>query len=362
MKKIIFFVLSFILIFLISINVNALDNTEEIWNNLNNDTKDYLDELGINEISFNQLFELSPTRVIKFLFNLTLNKTRSLKDNFAIVFIILILSSIASSFSKQSDKLGKLIDYTSNLIIMSFVMVPIGRIITDAATVIKNTTVFINIYLPVMTGIIVAAKSPALAITYNSFTIFLSNVIAVVSDKIFTPLISIIFSFNIISSFSIGDFQNRLSKTIRRLITVILSLFSTVFTGLLTTQSILASSSDSLVLKGIKFVSGTFIPIVGGGVGDALSSVFSSFLIMKNTLGIFIIIVIIIINLPVMIELLIWYFFFGVCSIMSSLLGLENITEILDSLSSTISLLNIIVFFITFILVISTGIIIVMGK
>lgn len=362
MKKILYYTLSFILLFTICVDAFALEKTDEIWDNLDSDTIEFLEELGIDEISFDEIFELSPTRVINFIFNVALNKTRSLKDSFILIFIILILSSIAASFTKKSDKFEKIIDYTCNLIIMSFIMVPIGRLMTDAATVIKNTTVFINIYLPVMTGIIVASKSPALAITYNSFTIFLSNVIAIISDKLFTPLISVIFSLNIISSLSVGDFQSRISKTIRRLVTIILSLFSTVFTGLLTTQSILASSSDSLVLKGIKFVSGTFIPIVGGGVGDALSSVFSSFLIMKNTLGIFIIIVIIIINLPVMIELLIWYFFFGLCSIMSSLLGLYNITDILDSLSSTISLLNIIVFFITFILVISTGIIIVMGK
>lgn len=362
MNKILYFAVSFVLLFSICINTYSLENTDEIWNNLNTETKEYLEELGIDEISFDELFELSPTRVIKFIFNIAINKTHSLKDSFIIIFIILILSSIAASFTKKSDKYEKIIDYICNLIIMSFIMVPIGRLMTDAATVIKNTTVFINIYLPVMTGIIVASKSPALAITYNSFTIFFSNIIAIISDKFFTPLISIIFSLNIISSFTAGDFQNRISKTIRRLITIFLSLFSTVFTGLLTTQSILASSSDSLVLKGIKFVSGTFIPIVGSGVGDALSSVFSSFLIMKNTLGIFIIIVIIIINLPVMIELLIWYFFFGLCSIISSLLGLNNITDILDSLSSTFSLLNIIVFFITFILIISTGIIIVMGK
>ena len=114
------------------------------------------------------------------------------------------------------------------------------------------------------------------------------------------------------------------------------------------------------MLKGIRFISGAFIPIVGGGVGDALSSVFSSFLIMKNSFGVFIIIAIILINLPVIIELLIWYFVLNFCSIVSSMLNIDNTTEILDSLSSIISLLNIIVFFITFTLVISTGVILIM--
>ncbi len=362
MKKIICLSVIIFLTFAISISSFSLDETEEIWDNLDNTTKDYLNELGIEEVSFDDLFEVSPSRVIKFIFDLALNKGISILDKFIVIFVALVISAIASSFLKESNQITNIIDYICVLIILSFIMESIGRILTDAVTAIESSKIFMNTYLPVMTGMILASKNPSLALTYNSFSLFLSNVISIFADKIFMPLISIMFSFNIISSFSANNFQIKVLKTVRRFIIVVLSLFSTIFTGLLTTQSILASSTDSIALKGIRFVSGTFIPIVGGNVGDAVSSVLSSFLIMKNTLGIFIIIVILMINLPVMIEMLIWYFILGICSIVSSLLSLDNITEILDSLSSTIALLNIILFFISFILVISTGIIIVMGK
>ena len=213
-----------------------------------------------------------------------------------------------------------------------------------------------------MTSIIVASKNPTLALTYNSFSIFLSSIIANIADKIIVPLFGGILSISILSSISFEKYQDKILKTIRRFIVIILSLFSTIFTGLLTTQSILSYSSDSLLIRGVKFVSGTFVPIVGSGVGDAISSIFSSFVIMKNTLGVFIIIVIILINLPIMIEILIWYFTLGFCSIVSSLLGINSVTDLFENISSVLSLMNIIMFFITFILIISTGIIIVMGK
>lgn len=362
MKKIFCIFLTMFILMSISINAFSFEASQDVWDSIDDKTKEYLEELDINELTFDELFEITPLRVIKFIFNLAFEKASTIVDKFIIVFVVLTISSIASSFLKESNQFDKVIDYVCIIIILSFVMESISRILTDAATGIKNSTIFINAYLPVMTGIIIASKNPTLAITYNSFSIFLSNIISVFADKIFVPLISAMFSLNIVSSFSSENFQIRVLKTIRRLVVIVLSLFSTVFTGMLTTQSILASSSDSIALKGIRFVSGTFIPIVGGSVGDAISSVMSSFLIMKNTLGVFIILVILLINLPVMIEMLVWYFFFSLCSIFSSLLNLTNITEIIDSLSSTISLLNIILFFITFILVISTGIIIVMGK
>jgi stage III sporulation protein AE len=241
-------------------------------------------------------------------------------------------------------------------------MESVGRILTDVIVSIKVTNVFINAYLPIMAGVLVASRNPALAVTYNSYTIILSNVISVFTDKLFLPIISVLFSFNIISAFSSDMFHLKINKTLRKLIILVLSLFSTVFTGLLTTQSLLASSSDGFVLKGIKFISGAFIPVVGGTVSEAVSSVVSSFIIMKSTLGVFVIIVIILINLPVIIELLVWYFFLSLCSIGSSLFKTESVTEVFDSLASTISLLNIVLFFLTFVLVVSTGIVIMMGR
>ncbi len=362
MKKIIFVLLIIFIFVSLSIQSYSYENTDEIWEVIDDETKEYLYDLGIEELSFDELFEINPTRIINFLFDLAFNKGTNVVDKFVVIFVVLIITAIASSFLKESNNLNNIIDYICILIVLSFVMESVSRILTDAATGIKNSTIFMNTYLPVITGMIVATKNPSLALTYNSFSIFLSNLISVFSDKILVPLISVMFSFNVVCSFSSGNIQLRIVSTIRRLVVVVLSLFSTVYTGLLTTQSILASSTDSIALKGIKFVSGTFIPIVGGNVGDAVSSVLSSFLIMKNTLGVFVIIVIILINLPAMIEMLIWYFLFGLCSIVSSLLNLDNITNILDSLSSTVALLNIILFFITFVLVISTGIIIVMGK
>lgn len=364
MKKLILIIAVILIslnIFTITVSASNID-VNSVWDEIDNQTKDYLNDLGIDEISFADLFDLSPTRVIEFLFDVSFNSGLKVFKNVVVIIVVLFIISIASAFLKDSDKIYNIICFVGVLSVLSVILVPISRMITDVATGIKTSMIFVNSYLPVMTAIIVASKNPGLAITYNSFSIFLSSVITTVADKFFMPCVSAILSFNILSSFSFENFRERIVAGFRRCIVVILALFSTVYSGLLTTQSILASSSDSIVLRGIKFISGAFVPVVGAGVGDALSSVFSSFVIMKNTLGVFVIIVIMLINLPVMAELLIWYFSLQICSIISSMLGINTITDTLDSLSSVISILNIILFFVTFVLVISTGVIIMMGK
>ena len=354
------FVITFI--FVCSVTVYSYDYNEVIFDNIDESTKEYLSDLGLNEISFDKLFELSPTRVIEFIFSLALDKTTSLIEIFIKILFVLIITAIASCFLDENIQLIKVIDYISMLIILSFIIESLSRILTDATVALKTSGIFINAYLPVMVGIIAASRNPTMAVTYNTFTIVLSNIISLIANNLLIPFIGVLLFFNITSSFSDDNYNLKINKTIRRVVVVVLSLFSTLYTGLLSLQSILASSADSFALKGIKFISGTFIPIVGSNVSDTISTVISSFIIMKSTLGVFIIIVVMLINLPVMIELLVWYFFLELCSVFSSLLKINSITDILESLSSTVSLLNIILFFITFVLVISTGIIIVMGK
>ena len=362
MKKclnIIILTLIFLLLFIIT---SYADDYSELWNQVDSQTLKYLEELGINEISLNSLFEVTPTRVIRFLIDLITEETQIILPGLIKIILVILISSISSAFLKESNNLIDIINTVSILMCLSFIIEPISRILTDVITGIRTSAIFINTYLPVMTSIIIASRNPTLALTYNSFSIFFSAFISNIADKIIVPVFSGMLSFGILSSVSYEKYYDKILNTIRRFIVIILSLFSTIFTGLLTTQSILSYSSDSLVIKGIRFVSGTFVPIVGSGVGDAISSVISSFVIMKNTLGVFVIAVIILINLPIMIEMLIWYFVIGLCSIISTMFGNKGLTDVFEDISSTLSLMNIVMFFITFLLVVSTGIIIVMGK
>lgn len=364
MKKFLIIIISVILLLIsFTISASAVDTDfESVWDSTDEQTKEYLEDLGIDELTFEEIFDLSPLRVIEFLIDLAFDSGITIVKNITLIIVVLVITAISCSFLRENDKTEQVVYFICTLIIISIVIAPISRMLTDAVAGIKTSTVFVNAYLPVMTAIIIASKNPALAVTYNSFSLFLSSLISNVANSFLLPVISALLSFNILSSFSFENYRDRIVKAIRKMIVIILSLFSTIYTGLLTTQSILATSSDSVMLKGIKFISGAFVPIVGGGVGDAISSVFSSFVIMKNTLGVFVIIVIILINLPVMIELLLWYFALNLCSIVSSMFNLHQVTDIIDSLSSILSLLNTIMFFVTFVLVISTGVIIMMGK
>ena len=317
---------------------NAESGSESVLKSIDSQTKDYLEELGVDSENGEGIADVSLKGVFKFLFSLITDKTKRISSVLVIVTAVIIVSAIFA------------------------IIVPLKELIINTGAVIKTAAIFTDSYIPILGAIIAASGNIKLAFTYNSFAIALSAFITEIADNFFIPVVNMLFTFNILTSFTFESYKHKIIKSVKRLIIIILSLISTIYTGLLTTQSILAVSSDSLTVRGIRFFSGTFIPVVGAGVSESVASVMSSLSVMKNTAGVIVIVVILLIFLPIIIELLIWYFALQFCSIAADLFGNSEISETIEELSSVVSLINIILFYITFVLIISTGIIIVSGK
>lgn len=352
----------FLLLTFFSFSSNAESGGESVLRNIDSETKEYLEELGVDSESGEGIADVSLKSVFKFLFSLVTDKTKRISGVLVIVTAVIIINSIFSSFIGDNTSARTAINYISVLCIVTAIIVPLKELIVNTGAVIKTAAIFTDSYIPVLGAIIAASGNTKLAFTYNSFAIALSAFITEIADNFFIPVVNMLFAFNILTSFTFESYKHKIIKSVKRLIIIILSLISTIYTGLLTTQSILAVSSDSLTVRGIRFFSGTFIPVVGAGVSESVASVMSSLSVMKNTAGVIVIAIILLIFLPIIIELLIWYFALQFCSIAADLFGNNDISEMIEELSSVVSLINIILFYITFVLIISTGIIIVSGK
>ena len=149
MKKIIsiiFVVIVFLNIFVVNVSATDID-INSVWDEIDNQTKDYLNDLGIDEISFNDLFDLSPTRVIEFLIDISFKSGVKVFQNIFVIIAILFIVSVASAFLKESDKVHNIICFVGVLTVLSVVIVPISRMITDVVTGIKTSYLLILTYL-----------------------------------------------------------------------------------------------------------------------------------------------------------------------------------------------------------------------
>lgn len=234
---------------------------------------------------------------------------------------------------------------------------PLSEAITAAVSSVQAAADFMLLYIPIFTGFVSMSGAPITAASLSALMLGLAEGIEQACKSVFMPLIGVLLSVNVVTAVYPQVSGAKITSFIKRTVTVALSLFSTVFAGILTTRGLLGSASDRVSVKGIKLLTSNAIPIVGGAIGDAYTSILNSFSLIKSTVGVFGIVVIALIHLPAIAQLVLWYFSLSLCSMVCAVFGQKNLQTMLESITAAVVLVNIIVIFSAFLMIISTGII-----
>ncbi|MPN28456.1 hypothetical protein SDC9_175898 [bioreactor metagenome] len=130
----------------------------------------------------------------------------------------------------------------------------------------------------------------------------------------------------------------------------------TIFTGLLSLQSFLSAAADGAAVKTAKFLVGSFIPVVGSVLTDALSAMQGSLHIIKASVGSFGILVAVLTFLPVLLHITVLRAVVAIASITGEMLSVTPVKGILSGFSNLLSIMTAILLSMMMLLVISTAV------
>ena len=150
----------------------------------------------------------------------------------------------------------------------------------------------------------------------------------------------------------------KLAEMIKKLAIGALSFAAAAFSAVLGLKSLLAGSADTLTSKGIKLALSSAVPIVGGALSDAYSSIIGSVALLKSTVGVFGVIAVVLIDLPVILQLTARILLLKLLGVLSSSMGDDASCEVLETLSSAFTVINAAIIFTAALFIISTGIVI----
>ena len=144
---------------------------------------------------------------------------------------------------------------------------------------------------------------------------------------------------------------------IKKTAVFILGFVSTVFVTLLSLKGMLSNAADSVAVRGIRFLIGNSIPVVGGALSDAYNSVIGTLLMVKNTVAVFAVAAIAVINLPVVAECVWWVFMLYLLSSLADIFSLNKISFMLTSVASAVTLLTVSLVLVVIVFILSIGLI-----
>jgi len=315
--------------------------SDELSDYIDDDTVQNLEKLGIKRARQDDILQITMDGIFGVLTNIIKQRSQGpLRTVFVIIGVILLCSMFKSA--QNTFVLGEqksVFEVVSVLFICAVVLLPLTGMISLAGNLIKTASGFMSAFVPVYTGIIIANGQLITAATYTTVLMGATQAMSGINAFILTPFMSVYFALCLVGSASPDLKISAVAELVKKLVTTVLTFLTTLFIILLSVQSLVSNAGDTMTMKTAKFMSGSFIPFVGGAIAEALSTLSGCMNLIKVTVGSYAIIVLLLIFLPVVVELLLWQLAIHVSSAVSGLFGIDAVTGLLKCAGSAVKVI-----------------------
>lgn len=331
---------------------------KELSDYLTDEASGYLEKLGCEDVEFERLLELSPGAVFELITDIIKNGIKTPLKGFMTACGTVLLTCICSGFFPDDEKSRIVVNLICGGMLVTGIFTAASDGISAAVSAMESCSVFEKALIPVLAAVVTACGNPTVAATFNGAAFAAAEFVSSFAQNFAMPLVGISGALGISGAMMPTLRLSAISEMIRKTLTTALASAASLFTAFLALRCTLASSADGLITKGVKLASGTFIPVIGGAIGEAYSSVLGSFGLLKNTVGIYAIIAFFAVCVPVMINLALWVIALRGAGALSDLLDCRVCSEILRNAAFIFSMMNALLILCMAVFVISTGLII----
>ncbi len=327
---------------------------EAITDSIDSETKRILEEIGIDEISYEKLFSADVSKVADSLLNLGKNALNEPVEFLGVAVGIMLLTAVGRNLSGESEGA----ELVGSAVMGLYLAVPVAEVVTNSFSVLETLSGFTTVFSGVFCALVSSSGNLSLATSYSAAAILSDTLFSNILTGMCTPVISIMCSLSLLSCFDIYEFTGKLSRTVKQLYIFALGLIATFFSGIVSLKGVLGSGVDSLTARGVRFVVGRAVPIVGGAVSETYSALVAGLSMIKNTVGVFGIVTVVLGVLPTIMQIGAWFAALSLLALVSDFLGVGCILNMLRILKDVLVLSAATIIFSGVIFVVSVGVVI----
>lgn len=327
---------------------------------LDDDTYDFLEELGIEDFDYESITSISLKSVMSHLGDLLMKRADGpLKSGITVVCFV-ILSSLFKSMNTQLNAQGLLSVYStvSSLAISIFLTVKISSCVLLSAETIRLCANFSFAFFPAFCIIVATSGSPATSLSANTMLLTLAQGLNYITEYLFLPLTNCFLALGICSGLRQELNIASVINSLRKLITALISTFSGLFVSILSIKTAVSSRADALGLRSMRFAVNSVVPVIGGTISEGLLSIQSYSSLIKSGVGVVGIIAVAAIFLPALIEVNLWRGVLSLSCICADAFGDKSSVSAIRTFSNTLLILDVILILSMVTTIISLGILV----
>lgn len=363
------FLISLFIIIIIPSAVFAQDNDYQSYvesfdlsafDVLDDDTKDFLDELGISDFDYDKLSGISVADVFKYIVQVIAGKAQGPVKAGLTVLCFMIVSSFYKSFSSEINKgdMPSFFSTVTTLIISIFLVVRLTDCIGLCSSTIKLCSNFAFAFFPAFCLIVTTSGGTLTSFSVNTQLLILSQTINSIAELLFVPVVNCFLALGICSSLRQELNLNGIMQFLKNIITKGISIISAIFVSILTVKTAVASRADALGLRSIRFAINTVVPVIGSSISEGLLSIQSYSGLIKTSVGLVGIIAVACIFLPSIIEISIWRLVLYLAQMSANVFNDASSSKAISCFEDVLLIINVILVLCMVTTIISIGILV----
>ena len=256
----------------------------------------------------------------------------------AVITGILVLSSLVCGLAGEGKSAA-----VSMFSVLSSAAVAL-EVTRAAASTVEAVTSYMtrlcammNAMLPVMNAIYISSGRVTQMAVNSSALMTYITVTENVSANFLAPAAGAVLALVCASAIAGRVNISPVIETLKKGLLIVITFLTAVFSFVMGIQSSLAAGADTLAARAVKFAVEGTVPIVGGAVSEAVTTVGASLSLIRKGCGAAGIVLILLILLPTLVRLCAVKLSLFVCRIASDLLGCEGPSAVMAEASSALS-------------------------
>lgn len=300
------------------------------------DTAQILEDLEIDPENPEVLFSPDSEGIFSVILSfLTEGISAPLKTALSIIGILLIFVSFEGLLEQNQNSMSIFVCFVASIVATQ----PIYSLMESVKEAIQSLSSFMLSLVPVYTGIMLSLGKTTASSGFSTLLLGASEVIAYLVSYLFVPISGAVMCLAICGGISPVSGFLRLSEWIKKCSTWAMGIATTLFLGILSLQNTFSAAADGLGIRASKAMLSSTIPIMGPAIAETISTAKGCLNILRSGVGIYAVIAIVFLALPIIIELVLWRFSMWVCSAVAEMFGMKQVELLLRSVDFCLSVL-----------------------
>lgn len=254
-----------------------------------------------------------------------------------IAILCAILRNLQSSFLKEGT--GEIAFFACYAVFVALAVTSFKTASDLGIKTINDMVGFMYASLPVLTTLMVSSGNVISGSAFQPLMIMAAEFTANAIKVIFIPAIFLSTVLSFINNISEKIQISKTASLIKRCAVITLGIIVTAFVAAVSVQSGLKGIADGVAGKTLKFAIGTFIPVIGGYLADAASTVISCTLLIKNAAGIAVMIGVVILCLLPLLKIMALILLYRLAGLLVEPLSEKRITGCFGDMANSMSII-----------------------